>query len=233
MRIDILTLFPQAFRDSLNYSILSRAIQKGLLEINIINIRDFATDNHKTVDDKPFGGGPGMVLKVDIVHNALKSLLGVNSEQKPHIVLLSSSGKKYNQQRAIELSKTSWVVLICGHYEGVDERVLHYVDEELCIGDYVLSGGEIPALAVIDSVTRLLPNALGDANSTSEESFEHFDTPEGKHTLLEYPQYTHPIEYDHQEVPPILVSGDHQKIKVWRINQALAKTKTNRPDLLS
>ncbi|OGY28561.1 MAG: tRNA (guanosine(37)-N1)-methyltransferase TrmD [Candidatus Woykebacteria bacterium RIFCSPHIGHO2_12_FULL_43_10] len=232
MQIDILTLFPQAFIDSLNYSILKRSLDKHILNINVVNIRDFSTDTHKTVDDKPFGGGPGMVIKVDVLHKALQSLLIDQETSSTRIILLSSSGKNYSQEKAKELSKSKRLILICGHYEGVDERILPYVDEELSIGNYVLSGGEIPALVVIDSITRLLPGALGDPESSTEESFEDYDTPEGKYKLLEYPQYTQPAEYDGQKVPSILVSGDHQKIKEWRLEKSLEKTKKNRPDLI-
>ncbi len=225
MRVDILTLFPDAFKGLLEHSIISRAQKKQILTLNIVNIRDFATDKHQSVDDTPFGGGAGMVMRVDVLHNALQSTIkSANPGSKPHVVLLTSSGQKYNQQLAQELSNEGWLILVCGHYEGIDERFNKYVDQEISIGDYVLTGGEIPAAVLVDSVTRLIPGVI-EAESLQSESFNN--------SSLEYPQYTKPQVYDGEGVPEILLSGDHAKIKAWREQESLEKTKRVRPDLLS
>lgn len=231
MRIDILTLFPSVFEGIFSRSIIGRAKSQGLVQINLVDIRDSASDTRKTVDDTPYGGGAGMVLKVDVLHRALKKTLK-NSPGKPYVILLSSSGKKYDQKFASKLAKRDWLVFICGHYEGVDERIKDFIDEEISIGDYVLSGGEIPAMVISDSVVRLIRGVLGGEESLQEESFGFFNIDSQKKKLLEYPQYTHPFEYEGRKVPEVLLSGDHKKIKQWRLKEALAKTQKNRPDLL-
>lgn len=231
MRIDILTLFPSVFEGVFSKGIIGRAKSQGLVQINLVNIRDSASDTHKTVDDTPYGGGPGMVLKIDVLHTALKKTLE-RSLGKPFVILLSSSGKKYDQETANQLAKKDWLVLICGHYEGVDERIKDFIHEEISIGDYVLSGGEIPAMLICDSVVRLIEGVLGDRESLREESFSFFNTQPQKKALLEYPQYTRPIEYEGRRVPEVLLSGDHKKVRQWRLREALAKTRKNRPDLL-
>ena len=225
MRIDILTLFPEQLSGVLNSSILKIAQEKGLLTVNLVNWRDYATDRHKTVDDRPYGGGVGMILKVDVLDSALTQIKHSDPQKKPHIILLSPQGKTFTQKKAQEVAKTEWLVLICGHYEGVDQRVLeNLVDEELSVGDFVLSGGEIPALVIVDTITRLIPGVLGNSQSNQDETFTN--------NLVEYPQYTRPEEYQGWKVPPILLTGNHQEIKKWRENQAKEKTKQKRPDLL-
>lgn len=201
MNITILTLFPDMLRDALNYSIPKRAMEKGIVTIECVNIRDYATDAYKSVDDHPYGGGAGMILRVDVLDRALQKTKGKR-------ILLDPKGKQYTQKKARELSKLDRLVLVCGHYEGVDERVRALVDEEISIGDYVLSGGEIPALVVVDSIVRLLPGVLKKKEATAEESFSK--------GLLEYPQYTRPENYKGKRVPKILLSGNHAAIKKWR-----------------
>lgn len=217
MKIDILTLFPKMFAGPFGESIVGRAQKKGLVEIKIHNLRNWATDKRGTVDDRPYGGGVGMILRVDVVDRALAAL-------KPgRIILLTPQGKTFNQKLAARSSKLDHLILICGHYEGFDERVRQLVDEEISIGDYVLTGGEIPAMAVVDAITRLIPGVLEKPAATKNESFS---------PLLEYPQYTRPVDFRRQKVPETLLSGDHQKIADWRQKKALAKTKSRRPDLL-
>lgn len=225
MKIDILTLFPQQFENALNFSIPKIAQEKSLLEINYLNWRRFATDQHQTVDDRPYGGGSGMVLKVDILDQALTYLRTQNKNKDPFVILLTPQGEKFTQKRAVDLSKKDWLVLICGHYEGFDERIReHLVDLEISIGDYVLSGGEIPAMLITDAVARLLPGVLGNRNSIEEETFSD--------GLLEYPQYTRPEGYKGWKVPQILLSGNHAEIKKWRQEKRLERTKKKRPDIL-
>jgi tRNA (guanine37-N1)-methyltransferase len=217
MKIDILTLFPEMFDGVLNESILRRAIDKKLVTITTHNLRDWATDVHKTVDDRPYGGGPGMILKVDIVDRALKDIQGKYSsfvkttedKQTSKIILLSAKGTRYTQQKAQEFAKIDHLVLICGHYEGIDHRVYEMADEVISVGDFVLTGGEIPAMLLADSVIRLLPGVLGDDASSVDESHS---TP----GYIEYPQYTRPEDYNGKKVPEVLLSGDHAKIKAWR-----------------
>ena len=234
MRIDILTLFSQTFTGVFEESIIKRAREKEAISIHLHNLRDFGLGSRKTVDDTPFGGGAGMVLKVDVVHGALKYILkSQNPLFKPHVILLSSSGVKYNQKKAATLASLNHLVLVCGHYEGVDERVLNFCDEEISVGDFVLSGGEIPAMVIVDSVVRLIPHVLGSPNSLKEESFNE-STREGKQVkLLEYPQYTRPPSYLGSKVPTVLISGNHEEIIKWRLSNAYEKTKRNRPDLLT
>ncbi len=221
MQIDIITLFPEMFTDVFQHSIIKRAQEADLIEIRVHNLRDWAVDKHKIVDDRPFGGGPGMVLKVDVIHAAIKSLKERN--QAAQVVLLTPQGEKYSQSQAENFAKGSGLILIAGHYEGFDERVRNYVDLELSVGDYVLSGGEIPAMVVADSVIRLIPGVLGHKDSAPTDSFSS-----GK---LGVPQYTRPEEYDGEKVPKVLLSGNHAQIDQWRQDQADKKTKNRRPDL--
>ena len=226
MRIDVLTLFPGMFRDFLGESIIKRAQEKKKVDIRIHNIRDYSTDKHKKADDKPFGGGPGMVLTIEPIYNALARIVGKGARKnKTKVILLSPQGEKFEQNTAKRLAKLGRLVIICGHYEGVDERVReHLADGEISIGDYVLTCGELPAMVVIDAVARLVPGVLGDKNSTVSESFEG--------NLLEYPQYTRPASFRRLNVPEILLSGDHKKIEAWRTREALKRTHKRRPDLL-
>jgi len=221
MRIDVLTLFPEFFEVLKNWSIIGRALQQGIFSLNTVNIRDFSKDKHKRVDDYPFGGGPGMVMKPEPIYDAISSV----KTDKSLTIFLSPQGKVLNQELANILSKESHLILLCGHYEGVDNRIIeNYIDMEVSIGDYVLTGGEIPAMVLIDSVVRLLPGTLSSEESYMEES--HYDG------LLEYPQYTRPRVFNGLPVPEILLSGDHEKIREWRKYQALKNTFLKRPDLL-
>ena len=224
MRIDIITLFPEFFEGLKTHSVIGRAVGNGTIEIATHNLRDYSTDKYKTVDDRPYGGGPGMVLKVDVLHRALIDVRRKTSDESAKVILLTPQGQVYKQKIAQELAKESNLILICGHYEGFDERIREYVDLEISIGDYVLTGGEIPAMIVVDSVARLLPGVLGDDVSSSDES--HSDG------LLEYPQYTRPEEYGEKKVPTILLGGNHPEIEKWRREQAKERTKARRPDLL-
>lgn len=209
MKISVLTLFPQMFQGPFDYSIIKRAKEKGILEIKFIDIRDFGIGKHRIVDDKPYGGGIGMVLKVDVLKNAIDSAIDKNlSREEQKIILTSAKGKTFNQNVAKEYSGFKHLILICGHYEGVDERIIKYVDEEISIGDYVLTGGEIPVMAVIDSVARLISGAITDG-ATESESFS-------EENVLEYPQYTRPEVFEGQKVPGILLSGNHAKIDEWK-----------------
>jgi len=221
MRIDVLTLFPEFFEVLKKWSVIGRALEEGIFSLNTINIRDFSKDKHKRVDDYPFGGGPGMVMKPEPIYDALSSV----KSGKSLTIFLSPQGKVFNQELAKELSKESHLILLCGHYEGVDNRIIeNYIDMEISIGDYVLTGGEIPAMVLIDAVVRLLPGTLSSEESYMDES--HYDG------LLEYPQYTRPRVFNDLAVPEILLSGDHEKIREWRKYQALKNTFIKRPDLL-
>lgn len=223
MRIDVLTIFPEMFPPVLGASIMKRALAKGVVEIAIHDLRDWSRDKHRKVDDRPYGGGPGMVMRPEPFFEALDDLKKKQSGT-PHVVLLAPSGQPLTQPKAQELSAKPWLILLCGHYEGVDERVrTGLADEVLSIGDYVLTGGELPAMVLIDSVVRLLPGSLGDAASMLEESFSE--------NLLEYPQYTRPAEYRGMQVPEILLSGDAPRVAEWRKLQALKQTAVRRPDL--
>lgn len=221
MRIDILTLFPEYFDQTLRTSILGRAQTSSTVEFFVHNLRDWALDTHGTVDDTPYGGGPGMVLKVDVMKRALDDIT-TKSERKPYTVLLTPQGKRLEQSVCRALAVHERILLICGHYEGYDERIRDYVDAQISIGDYVLTGGEPAALVVIDAVVRLLPGVTGHQNSTLEES--HSLTDESGQILLEYPQYTRPEEFEGKKVPNVLLSGNHQTIKNWRLNEAKKRT---------
>ena len=224
MQFDVLTLFPEMF-DSLKQSVIGRAVEKELIDINLINIRDFSKNKHKKVDDTPYGGGAGMVIQPDVVYDAYKSAITNNEKsEKTRVIYMSPQGKKLDQQKVEELSKQEHLILLCGHYEGIDQRVLDsIVDEEISIGDYVLTGGELPAMVLIDSVSRYVEGVLKDG-STTEESFSQ--------GLLEYPQYTRPEVFEGQQVPEVLRSGNHQMIDKWRREQSLKRTLEKRPDLL-
>jgi len=224
MRIDVLTLFPEAFQSPLSHSILKRAIDKGIVNIVITNIRHFATDKHKKVDDRPYGGGPGMVMMPGPVFDCFEYVQRLSDEKGP-VILLTPQGKRFDQAKAIQLSKEKRLILIAGKYEGFDERIrIGLGAEQISIGDYVLSGGELAAMVIIDAVVRLLPDVLGDEDSPKEDSFSD--------GLLEYPQYTRPAVFRGMKVPDVLLSGDHAKIAQWRRQQALKRTKKWRPDLL-
>jgi tRNA (guanine37-N1)-methyltransferase len=224
MRVDILTLFPEMYESPLAHSILKRAREKGLVDIFLTNIRDFAADKYRKVDDKPYGGGPGMVMMPQPVFDAFEHVEKLSSE-RGRVILLTPQGRKFTQKKAAELTKESRLILIAGRYEGFDERIRMGLDaEQVSIGDYVLSGGELAAMIIVDAVVRLLPGALGDEDSAKDDSFS-----EG---LLEYPQYTRPEVFRNLKVPDILLSGDHAKIAEWRKQQAVERTKMWRPDLL-
>ncbi len=224
MRVDILTLFPEVFESPLSSSIIKRAQDNGLIEIALTNIRDFSTDNYRKVDDKPYGGGPGMVMMPGPVFDCLEHVQKLSPE-KGRVILLTPQGQKFDQAKALELSTEKRLIFIAGKYEGFDERIRTGLGaEQISIGDYVLSGGELAAMVIIDAVVRLLDGALGDEDSAKDDSFS-----EG---LLEYPQYTRPEVFRDMKVPDILLSGDHAKIAQWRRQQALERTKKWRPDLL-
>lgn len=219
MKFDVLTLFPEMF-ESLKTSVIGKAVEKKLIDINLINIRDFSEDKHKKVDDTPYGGGAGMVMKPDVVYKAYQSVKAQNTK----VIYMSPQGKTLNQQMVENLSKESHLIILCGHYEGIDQRVLDkIVDEEISIGDYVLTGGEIPAMVLIDSVSRYVEGVLKQ-DSIQEESFLN--------GLLEYPQYTRPEIFEGEPVPEILLSGHHEKIERWRKEKSIEITKKKRPDLL-
>ncbi len=222
MKFDVLTLFPEMF-EPIKHSIIERALEKNLININLINIRDFSKDKHKHVDDTPYGGGAGMLLRPDVVYDAYESV----KDEDAKVIYLSPKGKLFNQNKAKELSKQKHLILLCGHYEGIDQRVLdEIVDEEISIGDYVLTGGELPAMVMIDSISRYVDGVLSE-DSTKEESFSNLDN------LLEYPQYTRPLEFRGKNVPEVLTSGNHAEIDKWRKEQSLIATYRKRPELLS
>ena len=219
MKIDVLTLFPDMFNNIFSESIIKRAISNNLVEINIHNIRDYSKDPHKKVDDTPYGGGAGMVLMCQPIFDAVKTLRSDNSK----VILLTPSGQLYKQSIALDLSREEHLIIICGHYEGFDERIKTICDLELSIGDYILTGGEIPAMVLIDSITRLIDGVIRKESYLSESFTDN---------LLDYPTYTKPREYDGLVVPEVLVNGDHEKINKWRREQQIEMTKKNRPDLL-
>ena len=219
MKIDVLTLFPEMFTNILNESIIKRAIEKKLVEINIINFRDYSPLNNQQVDDTPYGGGAGMVLRCEPIFNAIEDIKTPSSK----VILLTPEGKTYNQQKAKSLALEKHLIIICGHYEGFDERIKTLVDEEISIGDFILTGGEIPAMLIVDSITRLIDGVI-TKESLESESFND--------NLLDYPTYTKPAEYKGLKVPDVLLSGDHAKIKEYREKERLKKTQEKRPDLL-
>ena len=220
MRFDVLTLFPEMIEGMIKDSILKRAIEKGIIEVNIINFRDFSTNKHHTVDDYAYGGGAGMLISVEPIHKALMSIENIENAK---VVLTSPSGNVWTQKKAYEYSNNEHIVIICGHYEGIDNRILKYVDEEISIGDYVLTGGEIAATVLIDSISRLVKGVISEGSTVNESHQE---------SLLEYPQYTRPLEYDGEKVPEVLYSGHHANIKKFQRYESLKKTYRVRPDLL-
>lgn len=218
-----ITLFPEMFLPALQISITGRALEQGLLLFHTVNPREYSTDKHKSVDDTPYGGGSGMVMRPEPIVNALEAILAEHGPS--YRILLSPSGSPLNQSKVKKFAAMQRLILVCGRYEGMDERICNYIDEEISIGDFILSGGELAALSLIDAVTRLQPGALLNQNSIQEESFEDH--------LLEYPQYTRPLEFRGQKVPDILLSGHHEKIRLWRRQQSLLRTKARRPDLFT
>jgi tRNA (guanine37-N1)-methyltransferase len=246
VQIDIITIFPDFFRGPLDFGIVRRAGEAGLVKIEIHDLRAFTRDRHRTVDDRPFGGGEGMVLKPEPIFECVESLKVAPREErgakKQSVVLLSAQGRRFDQKLASELAGLEKIVLICGRYEGVDERVgTHLADREISIGDYVMSGGELGAAVIVDTVTRLIPGAVGNEASTRQESF--FAGPELGGTdgpsstcasggLLDYPHYTRPADFRGMKVPEVLLNGNHEEIRTWRRRSALEKTQSNRPDLL-
>jgi tRNA (guanine37-N1)-methyltransferase len=226
MRFDIISIFPEIFAGVLDCGIIRRARQSGLVDIRIVNLRDFAHDRHKSVDDRPYGGGEGMVFMPAPLFEAIEYCRGSEKKENSQVVLMTPQGKTWSQNLAAEFATISHLIVICGRYEGVDQRVIDsLVDREVSIGDFVLTGGEIPAMVVLDSVVRLMPGALGCGDSAVNESFST--------GLLDYPQYTRPAEYRGHAVPEILLSGDHARIEKWRREQALEKTRRARPELMN
>ncbi|MDR0820175.1 MAG: tRNA (guanosine(37)-N1)-methyltransferase TrmD [Endomicrobium sp.] len=231
MKIDILTIFPTIFKGPLTESLIGKATEKEILKINIIDIRSFSKGKHKKVDDKSFGGGCGMVMKPEPLYDAIKSA-GVkkknntykNPYAKPYVIYMSPQGRILNNSIVKNLAKFKQLVIICGHYEGVDERIMNYVDEEISIGDYILTGGEIPAMVLVDSVVRMLPGVVKEKSSVKNDSFYN--------GLLDYPHYTRPAVFKGHKIPEVLLSGNHKKISEWRVEEAYKRTKERRPDLL-
>lgn len=218
MKIDILTLFPEMFTGILNTSIIKRAIKEGLVEVNVINFRKYSNDKHGKVDDTPYGGGPGMILMCEPIYNAIEALKTPDTT----VIMMTPQGVPYKQKLAEKLKDLKHIILLCGHYEGFDERIREIVDLEISLGDFVLTGGEIPAMAIIDSIVRLIPGVI-ERDSALYDSFSN--------SLLEYPQYTRPAEFRGMKVPEVLLSGHHENIKKWREVQALERTRKRRPDL--
>lgn len=228
MIFDVITLFPEMFEAITGYGITARAFENRTVDLRCWNPRDFTTDNHKTVDDRPYGGGPGMVMLVEPLEKAITAVKKAQSEQglQPRVIHLSPSGKVLTHQKVVELSQLESLILLTSRYEGIDQRLLDaHVDEEISIGDYVLSGGELPAMVLMDAVIRLLPDVLGDAASAEQDSFVH--------GLLDCQHYTRPEMYKNEAVPEVLLSGNHEKIRQWRLKQSLALTRAKRPDLLA
>jgi tRNA (guanine37-N1)-methyltransferase len=223
MRFDIITIFPDMFSPVINESMLKRAQAKKKISIYIHDLREYALDKHKKVDDRPFGGGPGMVMMAQPIFDAVKTIKG---RRRAKVILLCPAGMPLTQQKAKSLAKHKHLILVCGHYEGIDERVqAQVIDESISIGDYVLTGGELPAMVLVDCIARLIPGVLGREDSLKDESFEN--------NLLDYPHYTRPSNFRSKKVPNVLLSGDHNAVKKWRKEQSLKRTKKNRPDLLN
>ncbi|MDD5196145.1 MAG: tRNA (guanosine(37)-N1)-methyltransferase TrmD [Candidatus Omnitrophota bacterium] len=224
MRIDIVTIFPKMFSPVFGASIIRIAQVKGKVKFYLHDLRDYTPDKHRKVDDRPFGGGSGMLMRPEPIFNAVEEILSKTKKNKPKVILLCPQGRKLTQKIAKDIAKEKQIILLCGHYEGIDERVRkELVDQEISIGDYVLTGGELAAMVLVDSVVRLLPGVLGDKNSLNFESFEG--------NLLEHPHYTRPANFRNLAVPEVLLSGDHKKIEAWRKKQALKRTQERRPDL--
>lgn len=225
MRIDVLTLFPRMFEGPMGESIIGKAQDKALLEINVSNFRDYANNKHKTVDDYPYGGGAGMLLKVQPIYDNLKAIEAKTPTVKKRVILLDPAGKKFDQSVAEEFSKEDHLIFICGHYEGYDERIRSLVTDEISLGDYVLTGGELGAMVMIDATVRLLPDVLG--NETSAQTDSHSTG------LLEHPQYTRPAEFEKMKVPEVLMNGNHKLIASWQLKESLRRTYLRRPDMLA
>lgn len=224
MRFHIMTLFPEIFNSYMNESIMKRAVEKGIIDVHIYNIRDFSNNKHKKVDDYPFGGGAGMVMTPQPIYDTYKYIIKTHNINNPRVIYLTPKGKVYNQSIVKEMSIEEDIILLCGHYEGIDERIIDLiVTDEISIGDYVLTGGELPALIMIDSISRLIPGVLNQDESFEEESF--------KDNLLEYPHYTRPREFEELKVPEVLLSGNHKKIDEWRREESIRITKERRLDL--
>lgn len=224
MKIDVLTLFPRMFEGPMGESIIGKAVNKGLLEINISNFRDYSDNKHQTVDDYPYGGGAGMLLKVQPIYDNIKAIEEAAPETKKRVILLDPAGKQFDQKMAEEFSQEEHLVFICGHYEGYDERIRSLVTDEVSLGDYVLTGGELGAMVMIDATVRLLPDVLGNQTSAQTDSYST--------GLLEHPQYTRPAEYKGMKVPEILTNGNHKLIEEWQLKESLRRTYLRRPDLL-
>lgn len=238
IKIDILTLFPNMFQGPFDESIIKRAADKKLVEIKIHNLRKWTKDKHKTVDDRPYGGGLGMIIRVDVVERAISKIKLQKSQPKAgrplaeKIILLTPQGQPYQQKKAQQLSKLDHLIFLCGHYEGFDERIRKLVDEEISIGDYILTGGELPAMVIVDSLVRLIPGVLEKKEAIESESFQQLTTNNKQLTTLEFPQYTRPANFKGWKVPELLLSGNHKEIEKWRRSQSLKRTKRRRPDLL-
>ena len=227
MIFDVITIFPDFFKGPFDFGIIRRGREKGLIETRIHDLRDFTSDRHRTVDDRPFGGGEGMVFKPEPIFNAVET---VRKADQTEIVVLSAAGRKFNQAEALRLSKAEQLIMICGRYEGIDERVIEYLaTTEISVGDFILSGGEIAAAVVIDAVTRYVPGVVGKEESILRDSFSD---PAAETQLVEHPHYTRPAEFREWKVPEVLISGDHEAVRNWRREAALKKTERNRPDLL-
>jgi tRNA (guanine37-N1)-methyltransferase len=248
MRFDLITIFPEFFAGPFDHGIIRRAKEAGIAQIHVQDLREFTKDRHRTVDDRPFGGGEGMVLKPEPLFEAVEKLLGhevgdaqasITPDSGVAIVLMSAAGRRFTQESARRYARLERLILICGRYEGVDERVAqHLATEEVCVGDYVLSGGELPAAVVIDAVTRLLPGALGNEASSENESFQGYEGPSragnpSKTVRLDFPHYTRPAEYRGWTVPEVLIGGNHAEVAKWRSEKSLEKTARNRPELLA
>ncbi|MFY9484616.1 MAG: tRNA (guanosine(37)-N1)-methyltransferase TrmD [Patescibacteria group bacterium] len=230
MKFNIITIFPRAFDSFLKTSLIARGIKKKLISVKVHDLRAWATDRHKTVDDRPYGGGPGMVIRVDVVDRSISKIKNQKSKsgkKKTRVILLEPAGKQFNQKMAERLATYDGLIFVAGHYEGVDERVRALVDEEISIGDYVLTGGELPAMVIMDTVARHISGFLGKEASLKEETFSYASG------ILEYPQYTRPEVHDKKRVPTVLLSGNHETIRKWRLEQAVKRTKKRRPDLLT
>ena len=227
IRVDVITLFPRMFEGPLSESLMGRAQKAGILDLRVHDLRKWSVDpRHSKVDDRPYGGGPGMVISPEPVYRALKAIKkSAKDKKKPYIVCLSPQGRVFDQRKAGLLVKKNWLILLCGHYEGLDERILGFINEEISVGDFVLTGGELPAMIIVDAVARLVPGVIGDPNSLRDESFSK--------GLLDYPHYTRPKKWRGMGVPDVLLSGNHRKIEEWRQNEALRQTKRKRPSLLT
>lgn len=224
MKIDVLTLFPRMFEGPMGESIIGKAVNKGLLEINVSNFRDYSDNKHQTVDDYPYGGGAGMLLKVQPIYDNIKAIEQANPETKKRVILLDPAGKRFDQAMAEEFSNEEHLVFICGHYEGYDERIRSLVTDEVSLGDYVLTGGELGAMVMIDATVRLLPDVLGNQTSAQTDSYST--------GLLEHPQYTRPAEFNGMKVPEVLTNGNHKLIEEWQLKESLRRTYQRRADLL-